>query len=157
MAIKEYFFSKIISAKTVTFTEYGVQDYYVLFEFWSWCSKVKVKVSGFCLIQRTLNTHLLPVLLKRVQLNEKSLLFVYQCATLSQEYKSVLWWNSYSGTSIRQRAKGLAKFVCYWYNNVWLYQGSFPYILLVKKIARYTKDRFIIARFHCTGAKGNGF
>ena len=56
----------------------------------TWCSKVKVKVSGFCLIQRTPNTHLLPVLLKRVQLNEKSLLFVYQCATLSQEYKSVL-------------------------------------------------------------------
>ena len=56
----------------------------------TWCSKVKVKVSGFCLIQRTLNTHLLPVLLKRVQLNEKSLLFVYQCATLSQESKSVV-------------------------------------------------------------------
>ena len=55
-----------------------------------WYSKVKVIVSGFCLIEKTLNTHLLPVLLKGVQLNEKSLLFVYQCATLSQESKSVL-------------------------------------------------------------------
>jgi len=46
---------------------------------------------------------------------------------LIKKYKH--WHLKYSGTSIWQSANGVAKSLCY--TEAWLYQGSFPYILLL--------------------------
>ena len=77
--------------------------------------------------------------------------------TFFQNLQICMWWGleglhhaCYSGTSLLQKAKGLAKFVHY--DEISSYQGSFSYITLLFVLGwrkSFIISRFVIWRFQC--------